>query len=143
MKTKSCFLLLIAALGCATLLTGCLAGGRTQGDEVKLYEKGKQVRGPRLNLGNILSLQLVTVDIDLKSSVEEPAVVVGGSVLSKTGLESLNAKVASERGGTNTTKLVGYDTKGLTTDVSTNAAATVTSVGEAGGKLINKAATGK
>jgi hypothetical protein len=123
---------LVAALAAALLTPGCLSGVRTQSDEVKSYgDNGRQVRGPRVNLGNVFGLQLFTVDVGLKQSVEEPAVVAGTSVLSKTGLESLNAAVRTERGGTNLVKTVGYDTKGLTTDVSTNAAPLVKEAGDA------------
>ena len=130
-------LLNLACLLSLCALTACVSGARTSLDESNTYPAGKKIRGPRVNVGNFLGVTLLSIDTGLQSAFEEPTVVAGGSVLSKTGIEALNAATRSERGGI---KTVGYNVKQAQTDVSTNAAPTVEALGGAAGKLINKAA---
>lgn len=131
-------ILIIPILFCA----GCVDFIRTQADWVKTYgPNGKQIQGPSLNVGNLIGFRTGGVDLNVSTSADEGAVVGGNSVLSKTGLDQLNAAYKSERGATNTTKTIGYDTAGFSTDVSTNAAPVIDSAGSAGGKLINRAVT--
>jgi hypothetical protein len=131
---------LIALTVALAFCAGCVDFIRTQNDWVKTYgANGKQIQGPSLNVGNLIGFRTGGVDLNINTSAEEPAVVGGNSILSKTGLDKLNAAYSSQRGATNTLKTVGYDSAGFSTDVSTNAAPTVEAVGSAGGKLIKEA----
>ncbi len=121
MKCTSYLLLALLTLASGCLMTGCATGMRTQSDETIQSDNGLRARGPRINFGNLFGVSLLAIDTKVKTAVEEPAVVVAGSVLSKTGLKDFAADTKSKRGSADLGKTVEYGIKDLNTEAQAEA----------------------